>query len=399
MARENFNGSTRLILAQRAAYRCSSPNCRRLTIGPGLKDDQVENTGKAAHIYSASKGGPRGQGALAPALIKAPSNGIWMCSDHADLIDKNTGNRYPASVLKGWKALHEYRVAYEHTGRTSAFGFVRTLDVSESALFEPGTKITLGKTTFLIGPNESGKSALCEWLTAVDSPRLLWRWLSPTPLRFSVSFDAPIEHSLSVITGDDSLKINLDDSAVAFNHQRIEVAYIEDVHDREYDDDLKQIGDILKLDPISTKSLAALVDEKSVFLMGARFIREENDDGKKTHILRCRLADGAEMPFRALSGSEKGRVILDFAITQMRSVASFAPALLIIEWPGLNIDDAGFERYLEFFSSSDCAFQTLITLFQSKPLIEGLGWQTYKIVGRDNDQLGRINAVHPIGIT
>ena len=69
MAREQFLEGTRRILGQRAAYRCSSPNCNRLTIGPGLKEDQIENTGKAAHIYSASEYGPRGQGTLTPAQL------------------------------------------------------------------------------------------------------------------------------------------------------------------------------------------------------------------------------------------------------------------------------------------------------------------------------------------
>ena len=36
---------------------------------------------------------------LTPHQLKAITNGIWMCGHHADLIDKNTGKRFPVAVL------------------------------------------------------------------------------------------------------------------------------------------------------------------------------------------------------------------------------------------------------------------------------------------------------------
>jgi energy-coupling factor transporter ATP-binding protein EcfA2 len=320
-----------------------------------------------------------------------------MCGHHADLIDKNTGLRYPAPVIKSWKALQEYRVAYEHSGRTNVFGFVRALEIDQSALFEPGTKIELGKTTFLIGPNDTGKTALCEWLSAIDSLRHLWRWLKPTPLWFTVFFDAPIEHHLLVKTGDGSIQINLDGSMVAFNHHRIAIAFLENRHDRHYGDDLEHLSDALGLDVVSTRSLAALVKDGTFFVKAARFHREQDDDGQWKENLYIRFAGDRELPFANLSSGERGRVLLEFAIAQMHNVAAFAPALLIIDWPGLMIDDKGLQHYLEYFSSTNCAFQTLITMFASTSLIEGLGWQTYKIIRRDGEQLRRVEAIVPTG--
>ena len=183
MPRESFVKPTRLKLAQRAAYRCAFPGCNRLTIGPGAKADDIEDTGFAAHIYAASEYGPRGQGILTPDQLKAITNGIWMCGHHASLIDKNTGVRYPVAVLKSWKALHEYRIVHEHSGRSAAFGFVRAMTLLASPRFQAST-IEFGKTTFLVGANESGKTALIEWLFVLDSPRSLWRWMKPKPLHY-----------------------------------------------------------------------------------------------------------------------------------------------------------------------------------------------------------------------
>ena len=105
--RINFLDSTKKILAGRAAYQCSHPNCEVVTIGPGENFDQINSIGEAAHIYSASENGPRGQNGLSEADLKSIKNGIWMCKNHARLIDTNSGDGFTADQLKAWKYLHE----------------------------------------------------------------------------------------------------------------------------------------------------------------------------------------------------------------------------------------------------------------------------------------------------
>lgn len=375
-------------MAHRAAFRCSAPHCDRLTVGPGLKPDQVEKTGQAAHIYSASELGPRGQGGLEPEELKDASNGIWMCGHHSDLIDKNTGVRYPATVLKSWKALHEFRIAYEHSGRTNAFGFIRELRIERSALFEPGTTVELGKTTFLIGGNSAGKTALCQWFSVIDSPQHLSRWLEPTELAYTIEFDVLSEHRLAVRTGDGKVQIKLNETEVAFNHHRVAVVFVEDKGERKYRDDLQLFSDVLKLDPVSVRSLAGLVTGLS-FVESAEFVHEESDEGEWQDNLYCRIPNRGRIRYRALSGGERSRVLLEFAISQARSVSTFAPALLIMEWNGFAIDEAGFEHYTTYLSGPDCPFQTIITRYETTPLIEGLGWQTYRIA-RKYGEVGTI---------
>lgn len=395
MARASFTETTRRILAQRAAYRCSSPNCNRLTIGPGAKDNQIENTGKAAHIFSASKGGPRGQATLTTAQLKSPTNGIWMCGHHADLIDKNSGKRFPAPVIKSWKALHEHRIAYEHSGGNSAFGFVRSIDIETSALFVPGTRLELAKTTFLIGRNESGKSAICEWLSSIDSLQLIRRWIKPTPLKFAVTFDAPIERTLSIETGTGRIHLHLDGVAASTNHHRVSVAFLGYERETTSKNDLDLLCRALRLDDVSVGALAELIANRNLFIQSARFEREKDDDGEWQQNLYCTLQSGAEVSFAGMSSGERGRVLLDFAIAQMQSASDFAPALLIVEWPGLSIDSAGLEKYAAYFSSADCKFQTLITMLERTPRMDAFGWQMYETQLDPNTQLRRIDPIIP----
>ncbi|MEJ6011528.1 hypothetical protein [Novosphingobium aquae] len=394
MPRESFLKPVRLKLAQRAAYRCAFPGCNRLTIGPGETADEVEDTGKAAHIYAASELGPRGQGTLTPAQLRAITNGIWMCGHHADLIDKNTGKRYPVAVLKSWKALHEYRTAYEHSGRATAFGFVRSMTIDASPLFAPVT-VAFGKTTFLIGLNKSGKTALLDWLSVLDSPRRLSRWMKPRPLHFSLLFDAPGEHKLECDTGNETVRFDLDGHRVAFNHHRIAITTLTKRRDHQSQDDLTNIMNLLHLDEISVRSLAALIHSDTMYLRAARFESEADDDGEVREVLHCTLQSGEEMPFGILSGGEQGRVIMEFAIAHMASIASVAPAMLVVERQSLGIDSAGFALYLNYFSSGECQFQTVVTQFTITDDIKGLGWQVYQLTAPNPTTPGTIEAVLP----
>ena len=61
MARVNFTTQTKRLVSERAGFQCSYLTCNRRTLGPG-GSDEVSNSGVAAHVYSASEGGPRGQG-------------------------------------------------------------------------------------------------------------------------------------------------------------------------------------------------------------------------------------------------------------------------------------------------------------------------------------------------
>jgi hypothetical protein len=107
MARDDFTQAIKDTLARRAAYQCSNPDCKALTIGPSLEStSDVASVGVAAHIAGAAEKGPRYDCTMSSEERSSIKNGIWLCATHATLIDRDT-ERFPVAVLHEWKRQHE----------------------------------------------------------------------------------------------------------------------------------------------------------------------------------------------------------------------------------------------------------------------------------------------------
>ena len=108
--RDEFPKRVVRTLADRVCHRCSCPNCRKSTLGPHDTDSNKSiNLGKAAHITAAASGGPRYDSSLTPEQRRSIQNGIWLCTLHADLVDKDEAS-YPVSLLREWKE-HAEKIA------------------------------------------------------------------------------------------------------------------------------------------------------------------------------------------------------------------------------------------------------------------------------------------------
>jgi hypothetical protein len=102
-SRDDFPNGVKSILALRAGYRCSKPDCRALTVGPSDADPAAfANIGVAAHITAASPGGPRFDPTLTPEERRSVTNGIWTCQNHGKEIDDDVV-RYSFDLLRAWK--------------------------------------------------------------------------------------------------------------------------------------------------------------------------------------------------------------------------------------------------------------------------------------------------------
>lgn len=111
-SRDDFPKAVADALAKRAAFICSNPGCRVLTTAPSNESEsKFLYIGKAAHIWAAAPGGPRYGPAMTPETRKAASNGIFLCSGCADMIDKNGGLDFPVELLRRWKEDHDKWVA------------------------------------------------------------------------------------------------------------------------------------------------------------------------------------------------------------------------------------------------------------------------------------------------
>ena len=102
--RDNFTPRTKRILAERVGFLCSNPNCRKQTFGPAEGDcNKSVNIGTAAHITAAAAGAARYDSTLSSDERKNISNGIWLCSNCARLIDRDV-KHFSVQLLRRWKS-------------------------------------------------------------------------------------------------------------------------------------------------------------------------------------------------------------------------------------------------------------------------------------------------------
>jgi hypothetical protein len=73
-----------------------------LTVGPKLDPKSALNIGVAAHIAAAASRGRRYDPAMTAEERSDISNGIWLCQNHAKLIDSDP-DLYTRKVLIGFK--------------------------------------------------------------------------------------------------------------------------------------------------------------------------------------------------------------------------------------------------------------------------------------------------------
>jgi len=154
--RDDFSQKTIETLAKRASYICSNPDCRSLTLSPSEKDpEKYIYIGKGAHITAASRYGPRYDSSLIHEQRSSVENGIFLCSNCADMIDKNGGLDFSVESLKKWKSEHESWVkanlnrsahslisVIDGEHHAQGKGNVIGIDAQAPIFIKPGTKST-----------------------------------------------------------------------------------------------------------------------------------------------------------------------------------------------------------------------------------------------------------------
>lgn len=109
--RDDFSKKIKGILAKRAGFLCSICNC--FTIGPSMESiTSTTNIGVAAHITAAASGGPRYEPSIRSEERVSISNGIWLCQNHAAIIDRDTVKWTKEELLRV-KEAHEKKIKKE----------------------------------------------------------------------------------------------------------------------------------------------------------------------------------------------------------------------------------------------------------------------------------------------
>lgn len=162
MNRDDFTAKVKAIVKGRAAYICSNPECRCLTVAPSQVDPEgFIYIGEVAHITAAAPGGPRYDPNLTVEERSSPENAIHLCAVCATMIDKNRGVDFPAGLLRQWRTQHEAWVA-ENLNKNPWIGSLK-----DEAKFEFVRKVVslanqfrqqfAGATSALTFPSESAE--------------------------------------------------------------------------------------------------------------------------------------------------------------------------------------------------------------------------------------------------
>jgi energy-coupling factor transporter ATP-binding protein EcfA2 len=349
-----------------------------------MNPEQSACTGIAAHIYSASAGGPRGAGGLNPSELTSAANAIWLCAEHAGLVDKNRGADYPPQVLLSYKALHEARIARELGGVHASFGWIENLQVHSSPLFAGRTKIELGKLTLLIGKNGVGKTALCEWLAAVADARYLQRWewsvKDRNRVEIEVGYLDPEPHSARVsFLSADWPRYSLDGRFTAVPTAPLKVVFPGELRFRaneEMPNDLELLSAVLRL---HRYEIMALCEEIPASGTGnvKRVWFQKNENG---YFLHADVKGGYPgMSFRGMSGSGCMLILMEFAILAANRLAARNPTVLVLD-AAATLDTGWLKAYGEILSSPTMGFQTVACIPTRNLNLDELRWAGWKVI-------------------
>lgn len=209
-----FPWKVRKLIAERAGYRCSKPDCRRPTLGPGARPDEVACTGVACHIYSASPGGPRGTGGLSIEQLQSAVNGIWLCAEHARLADANQGLGYPPQLLYSWRQLHEAYLVQEMRGLVAPRGLITGITVYGGPGALAARPVALSVLNLIIGPNCTGKSLLLDLLAGAAGNGSLGARPWTGDLAADIQWFDPQPHTLGLQASGSRLSFHLDHKPV-----------------------------------------------------------------------------------------------------------------------------------------------------------------------------------------
>lgn len=374
--REEFSDETKKIIAKRAAYRCSFPGCDRVTIGPGKAFDKVTLVGEAAHIYSASRKGPRGQSDLTSQQLCSPQNGIWFCRVHSRIPDLNNGRDYPPSMLHSYKALHESKVARELGEITCPFGWLEELTIRASPFVRTAIEIHFTKATIFLGGMGSGKTTAAHYLASALSPEALGKVMLPEFLdsrhEYGLIYHCPDRHRLDVSISNGKIVYRFDDIHVPFNPLPFKVLMLPAA--AHFGGRISHLAEAFGLPAgVVKQALDHLPIERPGVFEAVRVV-----DSDLIEIYR----DGKFLPSQYLSGGGRKMFMLECAIALATFSANHLPTLLILDDGLHRLDQEHRAEYLQRLNDPAFQFQTILIDVSGRKDEAWGGWQ-YVCFGED----------------
>ena len=368
-SRAEFPAAVKVTSAKRAAYRCGFPDCDRATTGPGASGGQSVTTGIAAHIYSATDDGPRGPGGFSFNERQGIDNAIWLCAEHASRIDKNNGVEFSASTLQAYKRMHEEKIRRERDGIGAKTGWIHSISLDQAPIFRTPAEIEFGKVTVLHGDNDSGKTALCDWLQGMSDPGTLCDWADPKrpgSLSFEVIYLDPLKQKLRVrVQSRDEVEYFVNGEPAPFDPNPIRFVRLRDLRLSRFSDRLPPMTDLeflsrtLSVNPALVRNMMPLVGTQRTSTVAGLRLDYRQDGSIRVWTDVHGTSPGLSLQDQ-LSNTERCRVLIEIAAVFARHSAKRVPTVLLLDWAAKSFDNRWMSRVVEFLSTEEIPFQTII---------------------------------------
>jgi hypothetical protein len=299
--------------------------------------------------------------------IDSPSNAIWLCHHHARLVDNNRGAAFPSALLIAYKALHETRVAGQQSGTAIPRGWFHKLELISAPVFQTPASLELGKVTVITGENDTGKTALWQWLAAVGDESTLSRWLQrfgPDPrLNVEVTYFDPLPRKVGyTITNEQTVDYRVDDKMVPTQPYSLRFVIVLDPGDiRGWDrmrDDASRIATILQTDPRVVKKLfpMSMCEGMNIYDLEMR-VR-----GRMSDIYARFQHSKAILRLGQWSSGELSRVVVVLAAALAGFYSTYSPTVLVLDSVAVRMDNPGLISAVQYLSRADLTFQTVIAI-------------------------------------
>lgn len=102
----DFTARTVDLIAKRAAFICSNPDCRVTTIGPNFISEKTTMIGEAAHIFGARPDSARYDNTMSDVARAEITNAIWLCRNCHRRVDRDEA-AFTADLLFAWREDHD----------------------------------------------------------------------------------------------------------------------------------------------------------------------------------------------------------------------------------------------------------------------------------------------------
>lgn len=375
----DFPARTRRLIAERAGYRCSKPDCRRQTLGPGAGPYETACIGVACHIYSAAPGGPRGTGGLSPEQLQSVSNGIWLCADHAKLVDTSLGSGYPAPLLRGWRQLHEAFLVHEMRGLVPPCTLITEISLRQGPQALTARPVTLSALNIITGPNSSGKTTLLNMLARAGRDHSLADRPWTGELAADIHWFDPQPHVLKFSERDGNVEFVQDDQHLPSRFSPYRAVTVR--HPTRPVTDLDGWAGLLSLDRHAFLEVLREVPQ----CVRGEVSQVDVTEGIPRVRLRS-LPDPVNLDGNSASTGAGMLVLFEVAIALVQARSLREPTLLLIDDFGDFIHPVFARRLLAVLASASRGFQTIVVTHMPLPPEIRQEW-TVTTIGADGHSL------------